>query len=461
MFCPNCGTENEEAATTCKKCGFNLKGAAAPKFKGTMLMMNAPAAPRAGAPAAPRAGPPAPAERGAPAAAAARRPAASAAQRARCWAWRRLRSAALSPGRYPGGPPPAPPHGAPTPARVTRGPGPPPGARGPSGASTRSAGPGREPDRCGSKLRPASGRGRSTVSLRPAGRWPGRLRRHGARSASWWLRASRPAAGLRSPPPGVRSSTAVRSAAHGGPTPRTVKPGAHPPGGHPGGLRSAAGLAAAAGLCRKAAATAGRSRPMATVSTSRRLRHGYGASAATAAHSPPRWRLWRSRPPGHGAAAAVTAAAASRRLPGYGAPSGFGGAPAGGYGMPGRRVYSSPGARGPIGQTRNPVMVLVLGMHLLRLRSWSRSGHVERAQGVPRQGRSEPHLVLRPHPRLVRIWSCRRRSWKPSTWPACRTPRSRSPILYLLLGICFLPDDLNEIWQAAGGGATAVVNLPA
>ena len=37
MFCPNCGTENEEAATTCKKCGFNLKGAAAPKFKGTVI----------------------------------------------------------------------------------------------------------------------------------------------------------------------------------------------------------------------------------------------------------------------------------------------------------------------------------------------------------------------------------------------------------------------------------------
>src|SRR5258706_14645236 len=50
VFCPNCGTENEEAATTCKKCGFSLKGAAAPKFKGTMLMMNAPAGLKPGAP---------------------------------------------------------------------------------------------------------------------------------------------------------------------------------------------------------------------------------------------------------------------------------------------------------------------------------------------------------------------------------------------------------------------------
>jgi hypothetical protein len=40
LFCPNCGTKNPETATTCIKCGFNIKGSAAPKFKGTMLMMN-------------------------------------------------------------------------------------------------------------------------------------------------------------------------------------------------------------------------------------------------------------------------------------------------------------------------------------------------------------------------------------------------------------------------------------
>jgi hypothetical protein len=38
VFCPNCGTENEEAATPCKKCGFKLRGVSAPKFKGTMLL---------------------------------------------------------------------------------------------------------------------------------------------------------------------------------------------------------------------------------------------------------------------------------------------------------------------------------------------------------------------------------------------------------------------------------------
>ena len=64
MFCPNCGTQNPETAQTCSKCNFHLKSAAAPKFKGTMLMMNqpgqAPAAPAAPRPAAGGVAPPAP-----------------------------------------------------------------------------------------------------------------------------------------------------------------------------------------------------------------------------------------------------------------------------------------------------------------------------------------------------------------------------------------------------------------
>ena len=60
MFCPNCGTPNPDTAQTCAKCSFNLKGAAAPKFKGTMLMMNQPGA------AAPGAAPPPPRPGGAP-----------------------------------------------------------------------------------------------------------------------------------------------------------------------------------------------------------------------------------------------------------------------------------------------------------------------------------------------------------------------------------------------------------
>src|SRR3954469_11773160 len=63
LFCPNCGTKNPETATTCSKCGFNIKGAAAPKFKGTMLMVNQPgAAPKPVAPAAPVPAAPAPAD---------------------------------------------------------------------------------------------------------------------------------------------------------------------------------------------------------------------------------------------------------------------------------------------------------------------------------------------------------------------------------------------------------------
>jgi hypothetical protein len=58
VFCPNCGTQNPDPAQTCSKCNFHLKGAAAPKFKGTMLMMNQPVLPGAGG--APAPGAPAP-----------------------------------------------------------------------------------------------------------------------------------------------------------------------------------------------------------------------------------------------------------------------------------------------------------------------------------------------------------------------------------------------------------------
>lgn len=42
MFCPNCGAQNNDEVLNCQKCGFKIKESPASKFKGTMLMMNAP-----------------------------------------------------------------------------------------------------------------------------------------------------------------------------------------------------------------------------------------------------------------------------------------------------------------------------------------------------------------------------------------------------------------------------------
>lgn len=38
MFCPNCGTKNDDTATACTKCGFKLGGPAGAKFRGTMML---------------------------------------------------------------------------------------------------------------------------------------------------------------------------------------------------------------------------------------------------------------------------------------------------------------------------------------------------------------------------------------------------------------------------------------
>lgn len=46
MFCPNCGTKNDDSAQKCSQCGFDQKpkGAAAPKHKGTVMMPGSPVA---------------------------------------------------------------------------------------------------------------------------------------------------------------------------------------------------------------------------------------------------------------------------------------------------------------------------------------------------------------------------------------------------------------------------------
>ena len=51
------------------------------------------------------------------------------------------------------------------------------------------------------------------------------------------------------------------------------------------------------------------------------------------------------------------------------------------------------------------------------------------------------------------LFSCSpTRCWKPNAWQESPNPAVQNPILYLLLGWYFFPNDLNEIWQAASRG---------
>lgn len=49
MFCPNCGTKNDDSVQKCTQCGFDQKpkGAPKPNFKGTMVFKGSPARPAA------------------------------------------------------------------------------------------------------------------------------------------------------------------------------------------------------------------------------------------------------------------------------------------------------------------------------------------------------------------------------------------------------------------------------
>jgi hypothetical protein len=144
---------------------------------------------------------------------------------------------------------------------------------------------------------------------------------------------------------------------------------------------------------------------------------------------------------------------------GYGAPAGggYGAQPAaqvgGGYGgMPGGAApMVATGGRGPIGQTRNPVMVLVIGYVTcgiyMMIQMWGMLNELKAFRG---KDDFNPILILL-FP-LFFIWPIPAKVLEAKQMAGVPNPQVASPILYLLLSPYFLAADLNEVWQAAGGG---------
>ena len=150
---------------------------------------------------------------------------------------------------------------------------------------------------------------------------------------------------------------------------------------------------------------------------------------------------------------------------GYGGPppGGYGGAPQGGYGSPqaapmayggmpgGGGPMVQAGGRGPIGQTRNPVMVLVIGyvtcgIYML-IQMWGMWNELKAFRG--KDDFNPILLLLFP---LFFIWSMPAKILEAKQMAGVPNAQVPNVILYLLLGPYFLANDLNEIWQAAGGG---------
>jgi hypothetical protein len=136
---------------------------------------------------------------------------------------------------------------------------------------------------------------------------------------------------------------------------------------------------------------------------------------------------------------------------GYGSPQP---GPAGGFGMPGGgapMVQASAGGR-PIGQTRNPVMVLVIGMVCFVyaiIQMWQMLNELKAFRG---KDDINPIMMFVPILNIIMFWGLPEKVLEAKQMAGVPNPSVPHPILYLFLNSYFLSSDLNEVWQAAGGG---------
>jgi hypothetical protein len=125
---------------------------------------------------------------------------------------------------------------------------------------------------------------------------------------------------------------------------------------------------------------------------------------------------------------------------------GYGGMPGGGAPM------VATGGRGPIGQTRNPIMVLVIGSICFVyaiIQIWGMLNELKAFRG---KDDINPIMMFVPILNIILFWNLPAKVLEAKQMAGVPNPQVAHPILYLLLGSYFLPADLNEVWQAAGGG---------
>jgi hypothetical protein len=110
------------------------------------------------------------------------------------------------------------------------------------------------------------------------------------------------------------------------------------------------------------------------------------------------------------------------------------------------------GARGAIGKTRNPVMVLVISMLCFVYALIEGSAMLKELRAF--RGKDDINLIhfLIPILNYIRVWQLPAKVLEAKQMAGVPNAQVAHPVLYLFLGLYFLPADLNEIWQAAGGG---------
>jgi hypothetical protein len=146
-------------------------------------------------------------------------------------------------------------------------------------------------------------------------------------------------------------------------------------------------------------------------------------------------------PPGHPAAGGGGYGAPQQ---GYGGP-GYGGAAGGGA------IVASAGGR-PLGKTRNPVMTIVFSMLCFVyaiIQLWQMTNELKAFRG---KEDINPIFFFIPILGLIEMWKLPPKLLEAKQMAGVPNPTVQHPVLYVFFAFFFLPTDLNEIWQAAGGG---------
>jgi hypothetical protein len=115
-------------------------------------------------------------------------------------------------------------------------------------------------------------------------------------------------------------------------------------------------------------------------------------------------------------------------------------------------VAAATGGRGAVGKTRNPVMVLVISMLCFVYALIEGAAMLKELRAF--RGKDDINLIhfLIPILNWIAVWKLPAKILEAKQMAGVPNAQVPHPILYFFLGLYFLPADLNEIWQAAGGG---------
>lgn len=144
--------------------------------------------------------------------------------------------------------------------------------------------------------------------------------------------------------------------------------------------------------------------------------------------------------------------AAPAPAPGYGPGPGMGPGMGQQAMVPAGGAAVTPGVHGPIGKTRNPVMVTVISMLCFVYAILQLIQMIGELKAFRQKDDINIIMFFIPILNLLEMMKLSDKVAEAKRMAGSNKPAA-SGILYILLGIYFLPADLNDVWEAASRGA--------